>query len=90
MNGFERRSASTLVTGPWPGNTRVSGGSAMMRRRDLPISSVLPNGRSVRPIDPAKRQSPTSAIPWPWTVTWPGECPGVCITANDNPPSRRP
>ena len=43
----------------------VSSGRAMMRSSDAARSRGFESGRSVRPMEPANKQSPTIATPWP-------------------------
>ena len=76
--GFVRSSRPIVVSEPWPGRTRVSGGKVksllrMVRAR----SGQSPPGKSVRPTEPRKRTSPAIRPSLVTKVTLPGECPGV-------------
>ena len=47
--GLVRSSSSMVLDGPWPGSTRVSGGSMDSRFKDAAMSRLLPPRKSVRP-----------------------------------------
>src|ERR1035437_1607838 len=58
-NGFVSRSSPMVVSGPCPGTTMVSSGSASTGPcNDRMIFSYEPPGKSVRPIEPANNVSP--------------------------------
>src|SRR6185369_6590269 len=95
-NGFRASSAPSVVEGPWPGCTPVSGGK---RWASVPIeaSSVgqSPTARSVRPTEPANSTSPDRSTPSTAYARCPGEWPGTATTStfspassSDAPPSR--
>ena len=47
--GLVRSSSSMVLDAPWPGSTRVSGGSLDSRFKDAAMSRLLPPRKSVRP-----------------------------------------
>ena len=81
-NGFDRRSAPIVVSGPWPGSTLVSSGNCIRTSSERRMASVSLVGKSIRPMEPANSVSPTiaSAAESHQSVIPPGECPGVCNT----------
>src|SRR5207253_7509050 len=63
-NGLRASSTPSVVSGPCPGWTTVSGGnrSESMRTEASSVSQSAP-GRSTRPTEPAKRRSPLKSSP---------------------------
>src|SRR6185295_18662225 len=77
--GLVRNSRPMVVSGPWPGRTRVSWGKVKRRSRMVRArSGQSPPGKSVRPTEPRKRTSPAIKPSATTKVRLPGECPGVC------------
>ena len=62
-NGFVARSRPIVVAGPWPGKTRVSGGSVSTSMRRVLELGRIRALESVRPTLPAKSTSPLSSTP---------------------------
>src|SRR2546426_151115 len=84
-------SSPIVVSGPWPGYTRVSAGSPFNRRRVKTIFAGLPPWTSVRPQDPAYRVSPVKSAPAVSTRkhALPSVCPGVWRAVMTRSPSFR-
>ena len=73
-----------VVSGPWPGTTMVSSGSARTGPcSERMIFSYEPPGRSVRPMEPANRVSPAISFfsGAKYRQMLPSVCPGVCSTS---------
>ena len=66
-----------VLDAPWPGSTRVSGGSLDSRFKDAAMSRLLPPRKSVRPYEPAKSVSPENSTFSHSRHTEPGVWPGV-------------
>ena len=84
-------SARIVVSGPWPGHTRVSGEiSRYSLRRLAAIFAGLPPWMSVRPDVPARTVSPENRMPSDaaWNAAEPSVCPGVWSTTSTVSPSR--
>src|SRR2546430_538952 len=80
--GLRASSVPSVVGGPWPEYTTVSGGKRSVRARRVSTSvSQSAPGRSVRPTEPEKRTSPEKRHPPEWYARWPGEWPGTRIVS---------
>src|SRR5258708_9775854 len=79
-----------VVCSPWPDHTTVSPGKLNNTSRiDRRKVSMLPPGKSVRPIDPANSVSPTNSVAFcspsllTASQTPPGQCPGAWTTRTE-------
>ncbi len=90
-NGLVARSLPMVVTAPCPGSTATSSDSgSTLSTIEAMSCSKEPPGRSVRPMDPAKRWSPLNSRGASPSAsrrrhTEPGVCPGVCRTVKVRP-----
>src|SRR3954467_14707563 len=85
-NGLRESSTPSVVSGPWPGWTPVSGGSrsASIRTEAISVSQSAP-GRSTRPTEPAKSRSPLNSSAAAWNATCAGEWPGTAKHSKEIP-----
>src|SRR6185436_2315193 len=89
-NGFEVRSAPTVVSAPCPGKTRVASGNVRNRISDRRIAAGSEFAKSERPIVPAKTRSPENRTTSSSIRKHedPGVWPGVCRTSRARPANR--